>query len=164
MKNEEPYLPAGSSKIIDVQMGGMKIAHNDRVLRTSGIGSCIAITLYDPIKRIGGMAHPILTVNDSKEVDNPLRFVETVIDVMINALEALGALKTRLEAKIIGGANMFKVFDKNPESIGMQNIEAAKKKLVKEGIEIIANDTGGNAGRSAAFDLGTGLVEVKTKI
>lgn len=76
----------------------------------------------------------------------------------------MGASRERLEAKIVGGANMFKVFDKNPNSIGIHNAETAQKKLEKEGIKVVANDTGGNIGRSVAFELETGLVEVKTKI
>ena len=157
MQNKNP-------QIIDVPMGEMKTASNNHILRSSGIGSCIVITLYDPLKKIGALAHPILAENIGKSTEHPLRFIDNAIDAMISALEKLGAVKINLEAKIVGGANMFKVFDKNPESIGIQNAEAAKKKLEKEGIKIIANDTGGNVGRSVTFDLETGLVEVKTKI
>lgn len=151
-------------KIIDVSMSDMKAASNDHILRSSGIGSCIVITLYDPLKKVGALAHPMLVENIGKSVDNPLRFVDNAIDAMINALEKLGARKTRLEAKVVGGANMFEVFDTSSESIGSQNAKAAKEKLDEERINIIANDTGGNIGRSITFDLSTGLVEVKTKI
>ena len=160
------------SKIIEVSMSEMKTATNPHVLQSSGIGSCVVITLYDPQKRVGAMAHPMLAGNS--EIDspaealakagNPLRFVGSAIDAMLSALVALGASKERLEAKIIGGATMFKVFDRSPDSMGAQNAEAAKKKLEKEGIKIIVNDTGGNVGRSVAFELTTGLVEVKTKV
>lgn len=153
-----------SEKIIEVNMSDMKAASNDHVLRSSGIGSCIVITLYDPIKRVGAMAHPMLAESVSGSVENPLRFVDWAIEAMIRELEKLGSVKSRLEAKIIGGANMFKVFDKDPASIGIHNAEAAKKKLETEGIKIVANDTGGNVGRTVTFELTTGLVEVKTKI
>jgi len=152
------------SKIIDVSMSDMKAATNPHMLRSSGVGSCIVITLYDSQKRVGAMAHSMLAENVSGSIENPLRFVESAIDAMLSALRVLGASKERLEAKIIGGANMFKVFDRGPDSIGIHNVEAARKKLEKEGIKIIANDTGGNVGRSVAFELTTGLVEVKTKI
>lgn len=153
-----------NQKVIDVNMGEMQAASNDAILRSSGIGSCVVITLYDPIKRVGALAHPMLAENIGDSSEYPLRFVNNAIDAMIGALINLGARKSRLEAKIVGGANMFKVFDKNPESIGIHNAAAAKKKLEKERIKIAANDTGGNAGRSVIFDLTTGLVEVKTKI
>jgi chemotaxis protein CheD len=151
-------------KIIDISMSDMQAAGNPHTLRSSGIGSCVVVTLYDPRKRVGAMAHPMLAKSISGSIENPLRFVESAIDAMLSALEGLGASKERLEAKIVGGANMFKVFDKNPDSIGIHNAEAAKKKLEREGIAIVANDTGGNAGRSVAFDLTSGFVEVKTKI
>lgn len=153
-----------NEKVIEVRMSHMEAAANDHTLRSSGIGSCVVITLYDPVKRIGAMAHPMLIENASKNVDNPLRFVGNAIYAMIEALEKMGARKSRLEAKVVGGANMFKVFDANPESIGTLNAEAAKVKLEEEGIKIVANDTGGNIGRSITFDLKTGLVEVRTKI
>lgn len=151
-------------------MSDMKAASNDHVLRSSGIGSCIVITLYDPLKRVGALAHPMLSSfvplsgTTADKAEDSLRYVDAAIDAMIAALEKLGARKTRLEAKIVGGANMFKVFDSSPESIGIQNVEAAKAKLEQEGVNIVTNDTGGNIGRSITFDLTTGLVEVKTKI
>ncbi|MGB2762501.1 MAG: chemotaxis protein CheD [Minisyncoccales bacterium] len=157
MHNNEP-------KIIDVAMGDMKAASNDRILRSNGIGSCVVITLYDSSKKVGAMAHSVLAESINKNTDNPLRFVDGAIDAMISALEKLGARKSRLEAKIVGGASMFKVFDKNPDSIGLKNIEAAKNNLEKEGIKIVATDTGENCGRSVTFELTSGLVEVKTKI
>lgn len=152
------------SKIIDISMSDMKVARKDGLLRSSGIGSCIVITLFDPLKKAGALAHPMLAKNIGNTTEHLLRFVDDAIDAMISVLEKIGAKKSQLEAKVIGGANMFKVFDKNPESIGFQNAEAAKKKLEKEGIRIVANDTGGNVGRSVIFDVKTGLVEVKTKI
>lgn len=152
------------SKIIDISMSEMKVASNPHALRSSGIGSCVVITLYDPLKKIGALVHPMLAESISKTTEHPLRFVENAIDAMISALEKIGGFKGRFEAKIVGGANMFKVFDKNPESIGAENVAAAVKKLEKEGIKIIATDTGENCGRSVLFELTTGLVEVKTKI
>jgi chemotaxis protein CheD len=166
------------SKIIDVNMSDMKTATNPYMLRSSGIGSCIVITLYDPVMKIGAMAHPMLARQENKKTpkenelstgqaikqESNLRFVDSAIEAMIKELEKLGAHKSRLEAKLFGGASMFKVFDENPNSIGIHNSETAHKIFESEGIKIVANDTGGNVGRSVAFELATGLVEVKTKI
>jgi chemotaxis protein CheD len=152
------------SGIINVDMSDMKVASNNSSIRSAGIGSCIVITLYDPQKKIGAMAHPMLAENTGGDTQKPLRFVDSAISAMIMALEKAGASKERLEAKIVGGANMFKVFDKNPDSIGIHNAEAAQKKLEAKGIKIVANDTGGNVGRAVVFELKTGIVEVKTKI
>jgi chemotaxis protein CheD len=160
------------SKIIDVSMSDMKTAASPSILRSSGIGSCIAITLYDSVNKIGCICHPMLALPITPEKSDingqrsnaSLRFVENAIDAMISALAKLGSSKDRLEAKIIGGANMFKVFDKDPDSIGIHNSDSAKKKLEREGIKIVSEDTGGSVGRSVDFDLNTGFVEVKTRI
>jgi len=162
--SKEWFMSDSELKIIDVKMSTIEIATNPHILRTSGIGSCVVITLYDSTKRIGAMAHPMLAIKPAYNTEIPLRFVENAIDAMIMGLEKIGALRKLLEAKIIGGANMFKVLDKNPNSIGAENVESAVKKLESEGIKIVATDTGGNCGRSVEFDLITGLVEVKTKI
>jgi chemotaxis protein CheD len=157
-------MSGSETKIVTVEMGDIKVDHNDHILRSAGIGSCVVITLYDPSIRVGAMAHPILAENAGASIEHPLRFVDNAINAMVLELEKLGAKKERLEAKVVGGANMFKVFDSSLDGIGAQNAKAAKEKLEKENITIMANDTGGNIGRSVTFDLKTGLLEVKTKI
>lgn len=157
MSSKEP-------KIIDVSMAEMKTAKNNVVLCSSGIGSCIIITLYDPVHKIGAMAHPILPQKNSDTIDNPARYVDSAISEMLKVLKKQGLIKLSLEAKIVGGADMFRVLGNNPQSIGAKNVKAAVSKLEKEGIKIVATDTGENCGRSVAFDLKTGLLEVKTRI
>jgi chemotaxis protein CheD len=151
------------NKIIEVRMSEMKTAGIDQILHSGGIGSCIVITLYDPHKKIGAMAHPMIALPKGSDIKN-LRFVECAIDTMINELIRQGATKSRLVAKIFGGAHMFKVFDSRTKTIGLRNVEAAKERLDQAGIPILSNDTGGNVGRSVSFDLSTGLVNVNTKI
>jgi chemotaxis protein CheD len=151
-------------KIIDVNMSCIEVASEDRILRSVGIGSCIVITLYDPRNKVGAMAHPMLDESDKHSFKNPLRFVDSSIDVMIKELKKFGSVKNCLEAKIVGGANMFETSGENFELVGSSNIEATKKKLGIEGIKIIASDTGGSVGRSVEFDVSTGIVEVRTKL
>jgi chemotaxis protein CheD len=161
-------MQAKDEKIIVVDMSDMKVATNPHKICSSGVGSCVVVTLYDSLKRIGALAHPMMAMPESgveaDEARGNLRFVESAIDSMISALEKMGSTREKLEAKIVGGASMFKVFDSNPHSMGIRNAEAAHKKLEKEGIKIVANDTGGSVGRSVVFDLITGSIEVKTRI
>jgi len=151
-------------KIIDVSMAGLEISSSPNILRSSGIGSCLVITIYDVEKRAGGLAHAMLPNSTAVSHTNPYRFVDKAIEIMLGEMEKLGSKRQNLEAKVIGGANMFKVLSSGPEGIGGQNVEAAKEKLSAENIKVAASDTGGNSGRSVEFDLQNGLVAVKTRI
>jgi chemotaxis protein CheD len=157
-----------ASNSIDVSMSEMAVQSSGHVLRSIGIGSCVVITLYDHVKKIGAMAHPMMPATaaalDASDVSILLRFIEPAIEAMIRELEGLGGVKSRFQAKLFGGAHMFQVFDSDSEAVGIRNIAAAKRKLEQEGIDIVGNDTGGNIGRSVAFDINTGIAEVKTKI
>jgi chemotaxis protein CheD len=151
-------------RIVSVGMSEMKTGNYRDILTSIGIGSCIAITLYDSQLRIGALAHAMLSKPLTiKHVSKNLRYIEDAIDGMLIELKALGVQKENLQAKLFGGAHMFKVFDKESGGIGDRNIKSAHAKLSSEGIEIIANDTGGNIGRSISFDIDSGSVDVTTK-
>lgn len=151
-------------KIIEVDMADLKISSAPNILRSSGIGSCLMITIYDVEKKIGGLAHVMLPDSNKVPHSNPQRFVDRAIEIILEKLEKLGCKRADLEAKVIGGANMFKVLSTGPEGIGAQNVEAAKEKLAEESVKVAASATGGNSGRSAEFDLQNGLITVKTRI
>jgi chemotaxis protein CheD len=155
-----------NKNIQTVGMSSMKTAQDDEVLVSYGIGSCIVIVMYDATITAGALAHAMVPLPSSKQNlhGNPYRYVESTIDSMLTALLKMGASKSRLEAKVIGGASMFKVFEQDTNSIGKRNVEAAQKKLKHEGIKTVATDTGGNAGRSVRFFMATGAVEVVTKM
>lgn len=96
-----------NGKIIEISMSDMKAASNPHTLCSSGIGSCVVITLYDSQKRIGAMAHPMLTDSPASEagnisgsMENPLRFVNSAIDAMISALEKWEHLGSGLKQKL----------------------------------------------------------------
>lgn len=149
-----------SSGVIDVDTGKFKVASGDCILRTSGIGSCIVITLYEPVKKIGGLAHAMLA--DSNQSDP--KYVSSAIEFMIRKMELEGADIKRLEAKIIGGADMLQEPETNSQDIGAQNIQMAIKKLEEKRIRVVAKDVGKNYGRGVEFYLATGEVSVNFKI
>lgn len=143
---------------INVGIGDFKVANSPKLIQTIGLGSCVAICLYDKKQEIGGLAHILLP--DSKlagaEV-NPLRFADKAIDLMLKQMQKKGC--EHIVAKIFGGASMFKNVA-NVADIGERNIESVKKILKKNGIRIIAEDTGGEQGRSVWFDTSDGSVVV----
>ena len=152
---------------IEVNMGDIASAKNANNLTASGIGSCVAIAFYDPKLKIGALAHAMLPtrrssygVRDASDAIRDTRYVDTAINEMLKKMLTYGAKKQDLEAKIVGGANMFSILDSD---IGKQNVLSAKEKLRKEGIKIVGECVGGSIGRSVEFCIATGIVTVKTK-
>jgi chemotaxis protein CheD len=141
-----------------------KIEEAPAELVTYGLGSCLGITLYDPVLKIGGLAHTLLPQpKPGMDVSRPGKFADTAIRLMFDDLLARGAVLERLEAKLFGGANMFAALQEwSGESIGQRNITTAKKTLTELGIPLAAEDVGGNFGRTLVFNLESGKVTVKS--
>ena len=152
------------SEIIKVGMADLKVAKPPDGLVTLGLGSCVAIALRDPVTKVGGMIHIMLP--DSTAIRgvqvNPAKFADTGIAELIAQMEEAGARKTRLTAKLAGGATMFKTSAKsNWGMIGERNVEACRKILKSYGIPILAESTGENYGRTVTFYPLTGEYHVK---
>lgn len=138
------------------------IVHNPAVLVTIGLGSCVGISIRDPVARFGGLAHILLpSIKESKNKDKPLKFADSAIEIVVDSLLKKGCSKTRLEAKIAGGASMFS-FGTNTMNIGKRNVEAVKQKLKEMNIPLLASDTGSNYGRTIEFNIATGVMSVKS--
>lgn len=138
------------------------VVHNPAVLVTIGLGSCMGIAIRDPIARFGGLAHILLpSINESTNKGNPLKFADSAIEIMIETLLKKGCAKSRLEAKIAGGAKMFNL-GVNTMNIGERNVEAVKRKLKEMNIPLLASDTGANYGRTIEFNIASGEMTVKS--
>lgn len=151
-------------KMIKVGMADLNTCKAPDILTTLGLGSCVGIVLYDKLTKVCGLAHIMLP--DSKQIrnnSNVCKFADTAVDKLIEDMIALGANKSRLVAKIAGGAQMFSFGGKNDlMRIGDRNIEASKAKLKKLGIRLIAEETGANYGRTIEFYSETGDLLIKT--
>ncbi len=151
-------------RIIEVGMAEVKISSAPDILITRGLGSCVGITLYDPIRRIGGLAHPMLPdIHKAKVKTNPAKFVNSVIELMIKEFTKRNCRVSSLMAKVFGGGHMFSAIPyDSPFNIGVKNVEKAKEVFSSLKIKIVAEDTGGNYGRTVELYLATGKVRVKT--
>ena len=136
----------------------------DGLITTVGLGSCVAIALYDPVVRVGGLAHVLLPSETmSRDRSNPAKFPGTVVPLVLAEMQKLGALPGRIRAKIAGGASMFANFSSsNGINIGERNVAAVRDVLAKRRIQIVAEDTGSDHGRSVYFHLADGRVEVRS--
>ena len=139
-----------------------KTAVRGQMLISYALGSCVGVCLYDRGRKIAGMAHVILPEKSAAvNRENPYKFGDDGVRRLIWEMERLGAVKSRLTAKIAGGAKMFA--SGRPEwEIGAQNVASVKKTLAEEGICLVAEDTGKNYGRTVSFFAEDGRVEVRT--
>jgi chemotaxis protein CheD len=156
------------SNLITVGISDMKVATKPDRLITYALGSCVGICLYDTQTCVSGMAHIMLPSSEQCiQNDNKMKFADTAIIMLINKMEQIGASKSRMVAKIAGGAQMFKVdttygAGENIMNIGQRNVTAVKKKLAEVNIKIVAEDTGKNYGRTVEFLSETGIMMVRS--
>lgn len=153
------------SELVVVGISDCKMTRNPNVLVTHALGSCVGICLYDRNIKIGGLAHIMLP--DSTQFAhasiNRMKFADTAIIDLIQSLQSYGADIRRITAKIAGGAQMFAVQGNSQiGSIGIRNVESVKVILRNQRISILAEDTGLDYGRTVYFDVGTGLMKVKS--
>lgn len=136
----------------------------DAVLASLGLGSCVAVILFDPDRRIGGMAHILLPSRSlSRATDNPGRFPQTALPLLIDRMMALGADRRGLTARLVGGASMFaNLAPSGSMQMGDRNVIAVREVLNQLAIPIVGEEVGGNVGRSVWFTVDTGQVEVRT--
>lgn len=149
--------------VITVGIADLNIAKEPDVLATYALGSCVGICLYDPEKKIAGLAHIMLPL--SKEavgnvVDNRRRYADTGITELIQTMSLSGASPSRLVAKIAGGAQMFSTTS-SVFNIGERNVAAVKKILAAYRIKIVAEQTGSNFGRTVFFYPEDGTMEIR---
>jgi len=152
------------SDMIKVGMADLNIVKAPGSITTLGLGSCVGVTLYDPKNKVAGLAHVMLPSSvEIRNNSNKAKFADTALEVLLDKMIRAGARKQNLVAKMAGGAQMFNFSSKNDVlKIGERNAIASKKKLKEMGIRIIAEDTGGNYGRTIELDANNGELFIKT--
>lgn len=143
---------------IKVGMADLNVCVSPDRITTLGLGSCVGIALRDPVTKIGGLAHIMLPDSTTiRNNSNIPKFADTGIEELVKQVTRKGANRSRLVAKIAGGAQMFG-FGSNSEMVrvGERNVQATRKKLTEMKIPILAEDTGKNFGRTVIFYPETG--------
>ncbi len=133
-------------------------------LVTLGLGSCIGLVLFDPVKKVSGLVHIMLpTAPEGSAPFNRFKFADTAIEDMIRLVTQAGASRHQLQAKLAGGAHMFNnAYHSDVMGIGKRNIEICLKMLRDNRIPIAAQDTGGTSGRSIEFCCETNMLQIRT--
>lgn len=148
---------------IVVGISDMKVSGNiEDVLITYALGSCIAVVVYDPTVKVGGLLHfmlPDSLLNLNKAKNTPAMFADTGIPLLFKSCYTLGAQKKRMTVKIAGGA---RILDNAKHfRIGKKNITALRKIFWRNNVLIDGEDIGKNNHRTIQLGISTGKVVVK---
>ena len=142
---------------ITIGIADRKMAKGEGMLITYALGSCIGICLHDPLIKLGALVHIMLPINMEAGRKSPMKYADTGIRETLKQMEAHGANRARITAKIAGGAMMFKDGSGSLGNIGQRNIESVRLNLKKEGIRLLKEDVGGSVARTLLFDVNSGL-------
>lgn len=136
---------------VHVVQGEYMVSNQTDTILTTILGSCVSTCMWDPVSKVGGMNHFLLPDGGTGQ-GQQIRYGLYAMELLINGLLKNGANKTRLEAKLFGGAAM---------SDGLGNIGAANgaftvRFLADEGIRCVAQSLGGRLARRVRFTPTTG--------
>lgn len=149
-----------------VRIGEIKYSHiTGNNLQAVALGSCVAVVIYDPVIKVAGMAHVALPdyrgepkrvkVDNFKEVG---RYADTAIPELLQQLRGKGGLRSRMKAKIAGGANIFGtkgIYLDSSLNIGQRNGRRVRELLDENNIPVLGQDLGGDTARTVTFDIKT---------
>ncbi len=151
--------------LLSIGLGEMQISNDPNTIMVCyGLGSCIGISFYDPIVKVGALAHIVLPDSMlARNQNEEAKFADSCIPLVTAKILQKGGAMSRLVVKIVGGAQVLQVAGlKNRFDIGSRNIEAVKEALKKANINLAAQEVGGNFGRTMQFYIGNGKVVIKT--
>jgi chemotaxis protein CheD len=164
MQPTRQWVIAPPRKTLVVGVADMVVSNDSSAeIITYSLGSCLGLTVYDPVKMVGGLLHLMLpdsTIDSVKANTMPYMFVDTGVPRLFHAAYNLGADRSRLIVKVAGGAQLLD--QQGIFNIGLRNIAALDKLIAQNGLKIHATDTGGLSSRTVRMDLANGTVTIKT--
>lgn len=150
--------------VVKVGIADMNIVKAPDSIRTTGLGSCVGVVLYDETKKTAGLLHILLPDSSAgrQQIVNPAKYADTGVFALLEMLKQEGISPWRVKAKIAGGAQMFQLGPGDTMRIGPRNVESVKNELQRLSIPLIAEDTGGNNGRTIEFDPESSMLKIRT--
>ncbi len=163
------FMPASSRWIIAAPKKNLVVSVADMVasndagaeMVTYSLGSCLGVTVYDPVKKVGGLLHLMLPdsrIDPAKAATSPFMFVDTGVPQLFKTVFNLGGERFRVIIKVAGGAQFLD--EQRMFNIGQRNVLAFDEMISRNGMAVHARDTGGYNSRTMRFDLATGNVSI----
>jgi chemotaxis protein CheD len=164
MTTPTPWVIPAPKKTLVAGVADM-VASNDASaeLVTYSLGSCLGVTIFDPVIKAGGLLHlmlPDASIDPAKAANSPYMFVNTGVPRLFQAVCNFGADRRRLVIKVAGGSQLLD--EKGIFNIGERNIKALSALLARNGYSIQAKDVGGVSSRTIRLDLTTGKLAIKS--
>ena len=159
-----PREPPATPNSVVVRISDFHVTNDTSlVIITHALGSCIAVTAYDPVRQIGGMIHylrPLSKSSPQKARERPATFADTGVPLLFHKLYELGAKKDRLIVKVAGGATRYD--ESAPFDIGGRNYRVLCELFRRAGVTIASEDVGGCVSRTVSLNMSTGMVLVRS--
>lgn len=154
---------------IDVRMGSLSVSEKKNTVLTTFVGSCVALCIYEPVQKIGGLAHIMLP--DSEGKHSPAssldaRYADHALKLVLDAIKQKGGNHERLVSKLVGGAKTFSNENSATDvlfNIGERNYASVRVLLESSKIPVLAEDVGSTQGRWVRLDVNNGNVIVKKR-
>ncbi|MGH7546203.1 MAG: chemotaxis protein CheD [Gemmatimonadota bacterium] len=145
-----------------VRVAEQRVGRGKGTLVAIGLGSCVAILLYDAEAKVGGLAHVLLPdPSFSRSGDGAAKFATTAVPALLREMERQGADRSRVRARLVGGATMFAdLLPADAPHMGERNVRASRAALEEAGISVVGAAVGGTWGRTVRFQLADGRVTV----
>jgi chemotaxis protein CheD len=148
-----------------VEIADFAVVGGDAVLITAGLGSCVAVVLHDPTTGISGLAHILLpSVGRGPPSIHPAKYADSGIPLLVTEMRRHGARGDQIVARLAGGARMFASLLSSGTNMGQRNIDAARAALYRLCIPVVAQDVGGEYGRSVRVIAATGVMTVHSLV
>lgn len=147
--------------VVKLYSGDYYVSYGPKEMVMTILGSCVAACIRDPILCIGGMNHFLLPDTTDKSVsgiaNESTRYGVFAMEKLVNELLKRGAVKSRLEVKLFGGANV----TDNSALIGFKNVAFIKEYVKNEGLRVVSEDLGGDQPRRIHYYTDTGKVMMR---
>jgi chemotaxis protein CheD len=157
-----PQLIGFEHKLV-VGVGDMAVSNNPNlVLTTYSLGSCLGISIYDPVVRVAGLLHIMLpdsSIDPAKAAARPCMFVDTGTPLLFRSAYELGAVRQRLKITVAGGAQIMD--GSGFFNIGKRNVDAFSELLARNSLSVLASQVGGMVNRTMNLHIATGAVRLK---
>lgn len=149
---------------IVVEIADFAVAGGDAVLVTAGLGSCVALALHDATTGISGLAHILLpSTGIGPPSMHPAKYADSGVPLLVEEMRRHGA-RGPLVARLAGGARMFAALLSSGINMGQRNVEATRAALERLGVPVVAEDVGGEYGRSVRVAASSGAVSVRSLV